>query len=283
MRAIYLNIYLFFSFPLFLISQSFPESTIVKTRNIGPFYIGKNNQKVTVSIDKAYLPESDAHDRSPSDFCLSVKNVKGKILYSEVFYYDGTDAVEFDVDTLKLFGNENGLIIFSNYSPTIPSDGTFAKIIGVGNNGKLLRMTRGINSTGGFIPTIIDKTLCLQVEQWSDNFRYLNYYVIHKNGKYKEDESAYPLKIYQVQIDTNSTKEERMRFSKEKEFIKLYPKPTKEKNGYILLEVNKNTSIKYLDAQLNNYVLWLRIKINNQEGFISDDADLGKIGLPGAN
>jgi len=265
------------------VSQNFPESTIVETRKLGPYSIGKNNSKVLVSIDKAFLPKSYPHDRSPSDYHLAIKNLKGKTLYSESFDYGGGDALDYDVDTINLSTLGVGLIIYSEYSPSTAAYGVAAKILGIATNGKLMVLTRVFNGTSSFKPVIIDSVLCIEVEQWNGNFGHLSYYVVHKDGKYLEDEKPYPIKQIPVQISEDGAKEYRKRFNNEIEYLTLFLKPKSDVKEFKLIVVTKNTTVQFIDASIVDYEWWLHIVVDKQEGYITGYKEFQKVGLPSAD
>jgi hypothetical protein len=283
------------SFLLTAFSLASSQSRIkYETRTYGPFKIGiESPHKIKVRIRSIVRPKKDCLNPT-SDLSLVCLDERSKIVYKVDRSNNCEEKSIFSAEEVKLPTEGSALLVMDGELPGDPAEWIDAQFFSYNNQGQFVPITGRLfpytNEESSDQLPIVKRTiqgidsLFVQLQDWSGNFYYVNYYPVHLESIVDGNAKAIEQSKYELRIDTNLARKERERVKIDT--VTLYDISSKKGNIPIKICIRPNTKITFLDATRSEWDAsvqrnpwWLHIIIDGKEGFIPEE-DFRAIGLP---
>jgi len=268
----------------------------------GPFIL-KNNSGVSVNIyvlvDQIHYSEKLKYTHQEDDFGYTFIDSCGHILYkikNKPENGDGSNTIHLAQIIVPRVGPL--ILLMRDYGPSTSSDGTLGRLFGFDKFDKLVPFSPYMSTIGNstFRPVLIraqgkftqseysndsSAVPAIETESWTGNFAVYKLAPIWSSST---SPKRFNQKKYQVDIDSSEVARDRERNKGEDITICIYSKPHKSKPSYPSVPVRENSTIKFLDAVVEEaqYHWWLHIIIDGVKGYITYP-DFPKVGLPDAD
>jgi hypothetical protein len=295
-----------------------PASTspkvVVSDVTEGPFRVGDQSYTFVKHVQKV----EDL--KSGGDLTVEwweLRDVTGKPVHRQQYpvnFGDGTFANTEDVDARELKASlGQGILLSGGELPSAPSTGWWVQVFGL-SNGKLTPLGAPMSTEGGFLgedvesyqPTPMFRGQRLQTvphdvlkfRVWAGNFSIVYSVILDWiRGTVRPASTCYRITAQgQVSACRYIVEADPVR-SKEMTFVRLFPEP---EDGFTPkhVVVKTDSKIEYIEAEVpiswsadrnnisfgvsNSSKVWLHIKVDGRDGWISGEEDFEAVGLPQA-
>jgi len=298
--------------PAAVTQASTSPKVVVSDVTEGPFRVGNQSYTFVKHVQK--IEGSKSADDLTVEW-WELRDASGKPIYRQqcpVNFANGTFADTEDVDARELKASlGQGILLYGGGLPSAPGTGWWVQVFGL-INGKLTPLGAPMSTEGGFIgedvenyqPTAMfrgqrPQTVShdvLKFRVWAGNFSIV--YSVILDWIQGTVRPAWRCTTAQGQVSACRYKVEADPVrGKEMTFVRLFPEP---EDGFTPkhVVVKPDSKIEYIEAEVpiswstdqnnisfgvsNSGKLWLHIKVDGQDGWISGEEDFEAVGLPQA-
>lgn len=265
-------------------------------RKKGPFTIGKDESR-TVTAEIYSSKTSDRYQNQIiCDVTLLIKDQNGVLLLKKEFNPQKRDAVSYDVEAIDAPGIGKVLLLSENIDPGAPGTGSSYRLFRFNSKGEFVPITGVISpycikiksNCFEIVPYGENATPAIKSESWTTSFFVIYHYPINPEGHAAIKAIPIKKRDLPVEVDLLEAMKGRKNYAEwypnQKQEITLYSTKNFNDQKTLKIVVKTDSKIQFLDATPDkdnkNYIWWLHISIDGQEGYVKDLEDFRKLGLP---